>query len=785
MLAAAVLWLSTTQGFAAEVRTIGIVLDGSTPVTTATADVFRKEIRSVVGNDFDVRFPEDQLREGHFEAAAITIALDEALADRGLDLVLTLGPISSHDASRRTSLRIPTIAPFVMDTTLEATPMAAGASGVRNLHYLTTPNQVDRDFRTLHGLSPFEHLVALVHAPYIPLIAGQPKVSSIAELGFSLQILPITFSAADALASLPAGTDAVYVGPAPSFSDGELAALAEGLAERKLPSFSSEGKRYVEQGVLAGLKDERHLRALARQTGLAVSAILRGREPSTISVMLTETSQLYLNMATATTIGLSPTWDVLDDAILLHAEDTRGEPLGLRQAVQQAIANSPQVKASGTAVEVARSERVRAWSRWLPQIGASGTGAFVNKETAEATFGIVPEVDVDVAATATQLIYDDAARVAIPIQRDLLAAERATVEVAAADLANDIALAWLDVLRSSALVQVRTNDLQTVRTNLSVARVQQSVGEVGPAEVARWDAEVARARGELVNARAAAESTRFRVNQLRGMSGATRFHVVVADGWTADEIANDGGLAALLSTSAGLDRSAEALVAVGLGASPELAAIDAGISARRRWKGVTDRAWFLPTAGGQFEVGYQAYRSTLDTSDSAFSVFTDQLPEWPDWNWTAGVEVTLPLFSGRAREADGRKARQELAELEYTREHVARSLELRIRASLVDAHAAFMQTHLTARAATAAGRALEWANDAYARGATSQVRLLEARGAFLNANLAATDATYACQAKVLMLERAIAHQRHRMSEPAWLEFYAAMIAAFQADGSTP
>ncbi len=56
-------------------------------------------------------------------------ALDRALADREVDVVLTLGILTSQQAARRKSLPKPVIAPLVIDPVLQGFPLMEGRSG--------------------------------------------------------------------------------------------------------------------------------------------------------------------------------------------------------------------------------------------------------------------------------------------------------------------------------------------------------------------------------------------------------------------------------------------------------------------------------------------------------------------------------------------------------------------------------------------------------------------------------------------------------------------------------
>src|SRR5688572_23323684 len=110
---------------------VGVVEDGARgrPVFSAASieraiiDLASAEARVVVNSE---RFVGDWSLEG---AAA---ALDRALADRDVDVVITIGILGSQQAARREKLAKPVIAPLVIDPILQNYPLIEGHSGRRN-----------------------------------------------------------------------------------------------------------------------------------------------------------------------------------------------------------------------------------------------------------------------------------------------------------------------------------------------------------------------------------------------------------------------------------------------------------------------------------------------------------------------------------------------------------------------------------------------------------------------------------------------------------------------------
>jgi outer membrane protein len=193
-----------------------------------------------------------------------------------------------------------------------------------------------------------------------------------ATTGATIVLRP-TDTIADALASVPPGTDAVYVAPLMRLSDDDLRLLANQLAQRKLPTFSMLGRSEVEQGILlATSSDTERTERLARRVALNIQRIIEGDDAARIEVAIPSEERLVINMHTAQLIGFSPRWDDLTDAVQLAADTVQDQrPISLLQALDAAIRNNPTLRASQLGADIAADQTRVARSALLPSLGAN------------------------------------------------------------------------------------------------------------------------------------------------------------------------------------------------------------------------------------------------------------------------------------------------------------------------------------------------------------------------------------------------------------------------------
>jgi outer membrane protein TolC len=131
-----------------------------------------------------------------------------------------------------------------------------------------------------------------------------------------------------------------------------------------------------------------------------------------------------------------------------------------------------------------------------------------------------------------------------------------------------------------------------------------------------------------------------------------------------------------------------------------------------------------------------------------------EFPEADDTNWSLGVNLTLPLYTGGSRRAELGRAREDLNRLNLERRDLADRIEQRIRSALHQARASHSGIRLSRQGAEAAGKNLELVTDSYSRGAVSIIELLDAQNASLTADQVAANAVYDFFVDLMEVQRA-------------------------------
>ena len=107
---------------------VGVVIDGPWERNDEIERLFQRELLELTRGEFDVRFPAEARVVGDWTVDAVDLALERALADPEIDLVIAMGVIASDRAVRLSDIPKPVIAPFIIDAEIQGTPRDDRAS---------------------------------------------------------------------------------------------------------------------------------------------------------------------------------------------------------------------------------------------------------------------------------------------------------------------------------------------------------------------------------------------------------------------------------------------------------------------------------------------------------------------------------------------------------------------------------------------------------------------------------------------------------------------------------
>jgi outer membrane protein TolC len=696
-------------------------------------------------------------RTGGGTSNGIRAALDQALADSSVAVVVTLGSIGSHLLARSAPSK-PSIAGTVIDASWQGIPQKGGSSGVPRLVYIDQSYPLGSTLADFHRLIPFRRLAVVLDRDLLQAIP-QLKTSATAIVRRSTRAAAVVVPAAarsdEVLAALPPRTDAVYLTPLPGMSEAEYGKLIAGLNSRRLPTLSYTVDPDIRLGALASYEPPENWQRRARRVAVNLQRILAGDDAGILPVRLVSAPRLTLNLATARQIGFSPGWSILTDAELVGVDSAGpADTISLAETMKRAWQANLDIAAAELDVASGQEEVHLARSTLLPQIESRLTQTYTRQGTAAASLGQQPQRLLDGGVSFALPLYAEEAWAGYGSQQKLQLAREADRDQLRLDVVLDAATAYLDVLRAQTLADVQRSNLFRTRANLEVARLREGVGSASRADIYRWQGEVATARRDLISAESQVRVAELELKRILNRPldrPLAQRPVTLGD---PAFLARDPAVLAWFDDPARFTVLTGFLVTEALRTSPELAQADAAISAQRRQRTASGRSFWLPSFSLQGGMSNVFDRGGAGATTPTFPTPT-AFPVAPDLTWQVRLEATLPIFTGLERNATHAQTGIDLDRLEVQRAALELAVNQRVRSAMEIAASGYSAIALTRDAAEAAGQNYALVNDAYASGAASITEVLDAQSAALTSTESAANAVHDFLLDLIRVERAM------------------------------
>ena len=737
-----VLLLGATSVGAQQRFVIAVVEDGPADRLSWQGETIKNELLTLTEREFDIEF---RTVRGDWTRHSIEAAANRAYLDDQVDMVLVTGFVANQILATRASYPKPTFLPIIIDTGLFVSPPTDGRSGIPNLNYISTYADFTTDLETLARITPYEDVVLMVDEVLSSSIPGLRQRAQAASEAAGINLIQVAHDGVnhDLMERVPPEADAVFVAGLARMPDAVFDELVAAVNEAGLPSYSFAGVRDVERGLLVTNSEPRDVARQARLNALNMQAVMIGGRAEDQAIDAPNKDRLTINMATARQIGLSPSFDVLSEAVLLNQDaELAGDQIGLVEIARMAIAQNQDLLAESYGVRAGVEEIARARAGLLPQLNASVTNT-TRKESASVSAGLFPERSNDAAISIDQLIYSDAASANLTIQKELQKTRLASLDQFRLDVVQAATTSYYTVLNARSQLRVQDNNLAVTRANLELAQDRVRLGMSTASDLYRWQAEVARARIGVLNARAALNQSWDTLNRILHRPPGSRIALREA-GFNEPFVMTRKEFDGLIRSQADYATFSSFYIRQALSQAPELEQLDAQIAAKRRELKSEQRSYWLPT----FSVGAQL---TENLNQSGAGVSSGE--GLSDWN--VGIRATLPLFSGGERRANVSRASYELRQLQALRTSTAERVEETVRIQLHAAQAKYVNIDLTQEAAEASKKNFDLVSDAYASGTVNVIELLDAQEASFNASAAAADSLYDFLITIMALQRAV------------------------------
>lgn len=768
---------------------IAVIVDGPSDAAQRVVSLLEQETEPLIRGRFpSFDFPSQATHAGDFTPEQAEALVAQALDDSQIDLVVAVGVLVGQALGRRSSLPKPVFLPYAAPE-LQGIARNGDRSGIENLAYLTGLIDIERELRRFREVMRRDRAV-YVFDRYLYQAVGDDGVQRVLDAAgdFQVEMLPVEPTAEGVLAALPEDAEAVFLGPLIRLPDAEIEPLLRGLIARRLPSYASEGRTWVEQGAFTTLTPATEEGRRMRRVALDIQAIaVEGRSVSSLSTVFEPRAELVINMATARAIGVWPRFELMTEATLIRDRDRQvQESMSLQRAVELALEANRGLNATREDVSIAEAQADQAVGGFLPTVSTTGDFTWLDPDVTSALGNA--ERQLSFGLQARQLLFSAQALAGI----DATDANRSRagfgVRAAELDVVAGAAQAYLGLLRARTAEQVNVENLARIRRNLNLAEIRVEIGSAGRAEVFRWQIEIADGRVSVISASAARNQAEIALNQV--LNRPLEAHVVIDEPPERDSnVLFDTRVRPFVEDPWSFKVFREFMAEEAVRNSPELQELDAAIVVQQATLRGQRQALFIPDFALTGGVSHVVSRS--GSGSEPLDVAIPGIAPRDNLTWQFGVDFTFPIFDGRRYPAIS-EASHTLSQLELQRDAVVQQVEQRIRSAMHVAGASNAAVRLREEAAHAAEQNLELVVDSYRRGTVNVITLIDAQNQTLSTQLAASNALYNFLIDYIEVERASGRFVFRMSQHARDDFLARLEAFAEerrgrgeSEGATP
>lgn len=744
---------------AAKSINIAILQDGPWLRLEDKIDTIKQEIRNLTDGEFTVRFPANKKLTGDWTVEGVNLAIDQLLADPEIDIIIALGVVASGELVNRKNLNKPIVAPIIVGEST-GLPLDKGRSGVNNLNYISAFGEIDKDIKKFREISYFEQLTVISDPLYTKAAKRYGHFNVIKQLpNLKISFIDGVGTAQTVLDQLPLNTEAVLVMPLFRMDSEQIKLLSTKLIDEQLPSFTIFNGGELESGILASRADPQDMTRLARRVAINVQRILLGENPSQLEVTYPLKSKLRINMATASAINISPSFNILNEAEQFNVLLSQASKLTLLESIEQALLNNLDIKTSQFLVDEADADIKDAKGLFLPQIDVEFLARQIDSDRASGSNGRAPEFRSSVNLKISQALYSEQASANLRIREILKQAMQSEQRSRQLDVILETSTGYLNLLRAEALNRIRNDDLLLTESNLERAKVRLNLGVANRAEVSRWISEQATRRREQAISSAQIEQARVNLNRLLNRPLTNRYQTVPT---RLDEpyfLMSDKRFLRYIANPVKVATVRSFMVEEGINNLPRLQQAGELIKAQQRSLLSANRVLTRPTIGLQGEITQFLSEGGSGTSELDFQaqVLGQELNiggSTNDTEWSVGISAKLSLYQGGQKRAAKQKAAIILQRLQMDYDNILLSMEADIRTKVFAAQASFANIELAQQAVRAALDNRDLVTDAYSRGVVEIVDLLDAQSASLRAEQTAANAVFDFLIDWMNLQRA-------------------------------
>ncbi|MEL6183889.1 MAG: TolC family protein [Myxococcota bacterium] len=732
---------------------VAVVADGPSDMLTARYEKFVGELAELSRDTANPpRLPAAPTHLGSFSLESARAQLQSALNDRSVRAIVGFGYFVGVAAAELKPFPKKPILLAYGAPEVQGLPQSGNMSGRRNLGYLSGLLELEKDLARFREVIRLRKVTFLVDGPVLAAVLSRASDAAFDQLDPDVRLVAMPDNAEGSLAAIPEGTEAVYLPPNFRMSFEEMNKLIAGLNARKLPTYAAMGPKWVERGAFVTLMPPEVETERFRRLALNLRDALAGDDPGRMAIGFPRRTELFINMDTARTIGVFPSFELMTEARLMRSsgDDDRLE-LKLPDVVATALERNPAFLASIQEVRAAEAELRESRGNLLPSIDLTGDFTWLDPDVATSLGSA--ETTLQWGASANQIVYSPLAFNAYFAQQKNVNAVEASLRAAELDLVLEAVQSFLSVLQARAVETLQRDNLRNVRTNRSLAELRVEIGSSGKQDVARWDISLADGRVNTISASAQRNQAEIDLNRILDADIERSFLPVLPEEGPRGLLL-DPRLDPYVRDLRSFRIFRTFMAREALERSPELAQLDAQIAAQDKLLTGYTQQLYIPSLGVGAGFTHVLWRGGEGSGSAELPPeFSGAIAARDDFTWQLGANLTFALYDD-VRYGTIERIRRVRSQLLGLRDNTANLVEQRVRSALHQTGASGAAVSLRQEAVRAARVNLDAVTSAYREGTATIITLIDAQTQSLQAEINAANALYQFLSDFAAAERA-------------------------------
>ncbi len=726
---------------------IGILLDNRTQELSPLLLQMQNQIKTVVGEDADISFSEANILVNNYSLDKANQNYQQLLGN-DTDIILAFGVVNNSVVSNQTTYPKPTILFGAVNRDFNTIDFSKQTSGIKNFTYLVQPESYLEDFTKFKELTNFENLGIIIERDLVDILPLRETFDrEFQQLEANYKLIPYK-TISDITSNLD-GVDAVYIAGGFFLNDEEVDALAQAFIEKQLPSFTINGVRQVQQGIMATNQAEDNLDQFMRRISLSVEGYINGTPLADMPVFIDYNPRLTINFNTAEQVNVPIKFSLINDTDFVGEMKNvlSQKTYNLLDVINEALNENLSLKSNQKDVELSEQDVRTAKSNYLPSLTAAANGTYTDPDLAAISNGQSPEFQTAGNVTLNQTVFSEAANANISIQKSLQKAQQENFNTEQLNTIFDVSNAYFNCLILKANLQIQARNLDLTKRNLEIAEQNFEAGESGKSDLLRFRSQMAQNTQSLVEAINQLEQSFVQLNAL--LNQPVDREIDVADATLDDgllENYNYDNFINVLDDPTLREPFIRFLIQEAKANAPELKSLGYNLDATERNLRLNSAGRFLPTLALQGQYNRVFNRSGEgSTAPPGFALLDD--------NYNVALNVSIPILNSNQTNINRQIAVIQKDQLNINKENTELAIAANIRTAVLNVVNQVSNIELSKVSEETALESLELTQASYTSGAVNIVQLLDAQNNLLNAQLAKTNAVYNYLINVLQMER--------------------------------